>query len=110
MRWALASLALLAFLALNSCLAPRPEPFAKPSPAASLPSPELPAIAAKDTCGLADLAWLIGKPKTDIPVPVEPTRRRVYCATCAVTQDFSPERQNIVFDADTGLVVGLNCG
>jgi hypothetical protein len=56
------------------------------------------------------LALLIGKPKTEIPVPVEPSRRRVYCATCMVTDDLVPERQNIVFDPDTGLVVALSCG
>jgi hypothetical protein len=63
-----------------------------------------------DTCGISELAWLIGKPKTEIPVPVEPGRRRVYCATCMVTEDLVPDRQNIVFDPDTGLVVALSCG
>lgn len=110
MRLALIGVALLASLAVSGCLAPRPEPFAKPPAAASLPRPVLPLVSTKDTCGLAELAWLIGKPKTDIPVPVEPSRRRVYCATCAITQDYSPERQNIVFDPDSGLVMGLSCG
>jgi hypothetical protein len=110
MRLALICVALLPSLALSGCYAPRPEPFAKPPAAASPASPVLPFIATKDTCGLAELAWLIGKPKTEIPVPVDPSRRRVYCATCMITQDYSHERQNIVFDPDSGLVVGLSCG
>ncbi len=110
MKTVFAAGVLITVLALSGCASPRPEPFARPSTAARLAAPVLPAIPAVDTCGLAELAWLIGKPKTDIPVPVDPGRRRVYCATCAITQDFSPERQNIVFDPDAGLVVALSCG
>ena len=110
MKWALAAGVLITGLALSGCASPRPEPFARPSTAARLVAPVLPAIPAVDTCAISELAWLIGKPKTEIPVPVDPGRRRVYCATCAITQDYSPERQNIVFDADTGLVVALSCG
>ena len=110
MRWALAAGVLITALALSGCASPRPEPFARPSTAARLAAPVLPAIPAVDTCGISELAWLIGKPKTEIPVPVDPGRRRVYCATCMVTEDLVPDRQNIVFDPDTGVVVRLSCG
>jgi len=53
---------------------------------------------------------LIGKPRTDIPVPVNPGRRRVVCSTCPMTQDYSPTRQTIIFDADTGIVKEVKCG
>ena len=101
---------LITVLALSGCAAPRPEPFARPSAAARIAAPVLPTTPSVDTCGISELAWLIGKPKTEIPVPVEPGRRRVYCATCMVTEDLVPDRQNIVFDPDTGAVVRLSCG
>lgn len=110
MKWALAAGVLITGLALSGCASPRPEPFARPSAAARLTSPVLPAIPAVDSCGISELAWLIGKPKTEIPVPVDPGRRRVYCATCMVTEDLVPDRQDIVFDPDTGVVVRLGCG
>lgn len=110
MKRGLAAGVLITALALSGCASPRPEPFARPSAAARSVAPVLPTIPAVDTCGISELAWLVGKPKTEIPVPVEPGRRRVYCATCAITQEFSPERQNIVFDPDSGLVVRLGCG
>ena len=77
---------------------------APPSPQSSLPP--LPA----DTCGAADLADLVGKPRSEIPVPIDPARRRVYCTTCMVTQDYDPSRLNIVFDAQTGIVKQVKCG
>jgi DNA polymerase-3 subunit chi len=50
-------------------------------------------------------AWeaqaFVGKKRTDLPAPVDPTRWRVACTTCPVTMDFRPDRLNILFDADT---------
>jgi hypothetical protein len=97
-------------LCLAGCASPRPEPFARPSAAASLAAPVLPVAPSVDSCGISELAWLVGRPKTEIPVPVDPSSRRVYCATCVITEDKVPERQNIVFDPDTGLVLRLGCG
>ncbi len=68
------------------------------------------APAIPDQCGAGDLADLVGKPRTDIPVPVDPSHRRVYCTTCMVTQDYDPTRLNIVFDAQTGIVKTVKCG
>ncbi len=61
-------------------------------------------------CEAASLAYLIGRPKTEIPVPVNPSRRRVSCTTCPVTQDYSPDRTDILFDPTTGLVTAVKCG
>ena len=63
-----------------------------------------------DTCGAAPLQYLIGKPKTEVPVPVDPSSRRVYCSTCTVTMDYRPARLDVVFDQDTGLVTAIKCG
>ena len=85
--------------------APAPTPAAPPS-AAPLPPPPSP----KDACGAAELQNLVGRPRTEIPVPVHPDRQRVACTTCPVTQDFRPERLNFFFDAQTGLIREIRCG
>lgn len=83
----------------------------KPStPAPSTPSAPQFKPVANDQCGAMDLQHLIGKPRTDIPVPLHPGKRRVVCSTCAVTMDYSADRQTIVFDTDTGLIQSVKCG
>ena len=86
-----------------------PPPVAPPPPiyAPPLPPPQQPV---RDTCGASALQSLVGKPRTEIPIPVNPGGRRVYCSTCPVTMDYSPGRQNIIFDAETGLVREVKCG
>lgn len=63
-----------------------------------------------DFCKANDLQWLVGKPRTEIPVPVDVINRRVVCTTCPVTEDFSPYRLNIFFDPDSGIVEQVRCG
>ena len=66
--------------------------------------------AQQDICKAGELQWLVGRPRTEIPVPVEVVNRRVVCTTCPITEDFSPYRLNIFYDADTGLVEQVRCG
>ncbi len=90
----------------HTAAAPRPV-MAETTTAAPAPVP----VAAKpDTCGAAALQYLVGKPKSEVPVPVNPAGRRVYCSTCMVTMDYSPARLNIVFDQDSGIVKAVKCG
>jgi len=63
-----------------------------------------------DLCRAAEHRHLIGKPKSEIPVPVEVINRRVVCTTCPVTEDFSAYRLNIFFNAETELVEQVRCG
>jgi hypothetical protein len=63
-----------------------------------------------DQCGARDLQYLVGKPTTEIPIPVEPSRRRVVCTTCPMTRETYSFRQTILFDANTGLVTSVACG
>jgi hypothetical protein len=83
--------------------APAPTPTPPPmSPLAATPT--------SDQCGAAALHGLIGRPKTEIPVPVRPELQRVACTSCPVTLDYNPVRLNFFFDADTGVIKQIRCG
>jgi hypothetical protein len=106
-------------LAATACATPpEPEPpFPGSAPPASAADPAPPAqtppqspAPAQDACGAAGLQALVGRPRTEIPVPVDPNRQRVACTTCPVTMDFNPNRLNFFFDAQTGLIKEVRCG
>jgi len=106
-------------LAVLAGPAARPEPatpLAAPAQSSAPPQPQpipYPTTAvASDTgaCEAKNLAWLVGRPRSAIPVPVYPSLRRVYCSTCLVTQDYIPGRTDIVFDTETGIVTAVKCG
>jgi len=63
-----------------------------------------------DLCGAKPLQYLVGRLKTEIPVPLDPNSRRVLCTSCAATMDYNPSRQNIIFDAETGVIKSVSCG
>lgn len=113
------------FLAATACASPyepeppfpgsQPAPAAAPPPIAAQPAPppQSPAPAptpTKDSCGAASVQNLIGRPRTEIPVPLDPAKQRVACTTCPVTLDYRPERLNFFFDAGTGLIREIRCG
>lgn len=83
-------------------------------PAAYAPPPSQAApsysAAKPDRCGASDLAYLVGKPRTEIPVPTDPGRRQVVCTTCPRAPDVRTNRQTIVYDQGTGKVTGVTCG
>jgi len=106
---ALGAAALLAGCAAPSAPAPPPPPPAAPvapPPVAQAPRPAPPA----DSCGAAAAQHLVGRNRSEIPVPVNPALQRVACTTCPVTQDFNPNRLNFFFDADSGIVREVRCG
>ena len=76
------------------------------SPAPPAPVERPPA----DACGAAAHAHLVGKNRTEIPVPVNPSQRRVACTTCPITEEFSPWRLNFFYDAKTGVITEVRCG
>ena len=95
-------------------LEPR-QPAAYPdSPVSSPPlrstPPQPVALPPKDACGAEALAHLVGKNKSEIPVPVNPSQRRVACNTCPVTEELRPWRLNIFYDAKTGVITEVRCG
>lgn len=107
--WMVAALA-----ALGACTAPATEPAPavveaprpSPPPVAEAPPPSRSA----DRCGAAPLQSLVGRSRTDIPVPVNPSKRRVVCSTCMMTMDFVADRQTITYDTQTGRVTSVRCG
>jgi hypothetical protein len=109
--WAVAALTVI-----GACAEPAkpPPPAAAAAPPAAPPPPVAEALPRPpkphDSCGAISLQYLVGKPRTDIPVPVNPAMRRVVCSTCMTTQDFISTRQTITFDSQTGLVTSVKCG
>lgn len=63
---------------------------------------------AQDTCGAARFASLVGSPATQIDRATLPARTRIITPDMMVTQDFSPERLNIIVGTD-GRVGSLRC-
>jgi hypothetical protein len=102
------------FLVSCSSGAPTPAPMPAPTtptapPAIALPATPL-ATSDKDQCGLKDAQAFVGKKRTDLPAPVDPSRWRVACTTCPVTMDYRPDRLNILFNPDTGVIQQVKCG
>jgi hypothetical protein len=63
---------------------------------------------ARDACGAARFRNLIGTPADRIDRSTLPPRTRIITPEMMVTQDFSPERLNIMVGTD-GLVGSLSC-
>lgn len=64
----------------------------------------------EDLCKAADFQYLVGRSRTEIPVPVDVVSRRVVCTTCPVTMDFSAHRLNIFYNDQSGIVEQVRCG
>jgi hypothetical protein len=83
-----------------------------PSAAIATPAPVAPPEPrpVADQCGLDELRGLVGKSRLEIPIPLDPGRRRVICETCPRSGDVVAGRQTVLFDARTGLVTSVSCG
>jgi hypothetical protein len=111
-------LVLVASLGLRAC-APQDAAPVKPAPtaptakpASQSPKPAKP-VASRDPddmCEAKSLQYLVGKSRSDIPVPLDPSKRRVTCTTCPMTMDFRFDRVNILFDKVTGIIKEVRCG
>lgn len=102
---------LAAMLALAACASEPPsQPEPPPVAAAPPPPPPAPDIQVVDSCRAGDYRRLVGRPRVEIPVPVNPDLQRVACTTCPITMDYNPERLNFFFDARTGIVREVRCG
>lgn len=61
-------------------------------------------------CEAKALQHLVGKSRSEIPVPLDPSKRRVTCTTCPMTMDYRFDRVNILFDKVTGIIKEVRCG
>jgi len=104
------ALAGLASLLLAGCAA-EPGVDSSPASADSPPAEHRPKPGpSADQCGAEAAQHLVGRPRTEIPVPVQPALQRVACTTCPVTMDFNPRRLNFYFEASTGTIKEIRCG
>jgi hypothetical protein len=111
-RW-MAAAAMLTLAACASELDTAP-PTPQPGPAAA-PATKPPPVSPRprpsdDMCGAYEAQDLVGRPRSEIPVPVLPALQRVACTTCPVTMDFNPKRLNFFYDATSGLIKEVKCG
>jgi hypothetical protein len=100
----------LAILSASCSSSPPPAPLPPPETPVAPPPVAIAPQQPKDQCGMEEAKAFVGKKRTDLPAPVDPTRWRVACTTCPVTMDFRPDRLNILFDADTAIVKEVKCG
>ena len=70
----------------------------------------MPTAQTEDVCKAGEMQYLVGKSRSEIPVPVDVVNRRVTCTTCPVTQDFSAYRLNIFYNEQTGVIEQVRCG
>lgn len=114
---------LLALAVVAGCAAPSYPVIAPPAaspPATSPTTPQQapprrspirpPQVSVNDQCGAAAQQGLIGRPRTEVPIPIDPGKQRVACTTCPVTLDYRPDRLNFFFDAETGKIKEVRCG
>ena len=102
--------ALVFVVAACAPVAPPPAPPPPPPIVPAPPPPPPPPPEPPDYCGAKSLQYLVGKHRTEIPVPVNPNLRRVTCTTCPVTMDYSPYRLNIFYEQSTGIIKEVKCG
>ena len=97
-------------VALGGCVS-EPSAPAPPPPAPSRPAPPPPPPPKEpDHCGAAEAQKFVGRPRSEIPVPLKPNSQRVACTTCPMTMDYRQDRLNFLFDAATGIVKEVKCG
>jgi hypothetical protein len=113
-RRALGKSGLIALVLLAGCSTPAAEQQApRTVERAQLNPPvgsRMPTAQTTDVCKAGELQYLVGRQRTEIPVPVDVVNRRVTCTTCPVTHDFSAYRLNIFYNAETGVIEQVRCG
>jgi hypothetical protein len=92
--------AALAALALSAAACAQTPPASPPQTAEG--------ATGQDTCGAARFASLVGTSADGIDRATLPARTRIITPDMMVTQDFSPERLNIIVGTD-GRVGSLRC-
>ena len=105
MRVLLMSVALMALAGCGETTITTEEAVAPPAPAAA-PTTAAEATA-QDTCGAAQYSAMVGSQLAAVTFPAEAGIRIIQPDT-VVTQDFRPDRLNVIVDAG-GVITGLEC-
>ena len=63
-----------------------------------------------DQCRASEYRDLVGQNRSELPEAPAGATWRVTCTGCPVTMDHRPDRLNILFDQDTGVVEEVKCG
>lgn len=61
-------------------------------------------------CPAERYAYLVGRPRSEIPQTPPGATWRVTCSSCPVTMDYNPNRLNILYDRESGVVEDVKCG
>jgi hypothetical protein len=69
-------------------------------------SPEV----SSDRCGAASMSWLVGRPRTEIPVTADLSNRWVQSTAAVHPPGVVPSRLTILYDPLTGRVTHVQCG
>ena len=77
--------------------------------AACAPMPADDGMAMPDQCGAAGSQSLIGSNVAAVSFAAD-SNVRVVCTTCPTTQDLRPDRMNVRFDQQTGIIEKVDCG
>lgn len=77
--------------------------------AACAPVPGESAVDMSDQCGAAASRALIGRSVAAVSFAAD-ANVRVVCTTCATTKDYRPDRLNVRFDQQTGIIEQVDCG
>jgi len=105
------TIVLAGLLAIAACsTAPESASAPPPPPTASRPPPPDDDSPSADACNARGHQRLVGRPRSEIPVPVKPQLQRVACLGCPITMDYNPERLNFFFDEKTGIIKEVRCG
>lgn len=102
MRAVLLSGALLAVAACGQTSTPYDEAPAAETPAAPTTAAE---ATAQDTCGASQYASMVGQ---NLAVVTVPESMRTIAPDSVVTQDFRPDRINMIVDA-SGVILRFEC-
>lgn len=73
-------------------------------------SPMTPPVADAGQCKLDQYQTWVGRNRSELPTPPAGETWRVTCTTCPVTMDFNPNRLNILFEQQTGVIRQVKCG
>lgn len=61
-------------------------------------------------CKAPEYQRFVGRNRSELPAAPAGEVWRVVCSNCAMTMDYNPNRLNIVFDLDTGVISEVKCG